>query len=85
MPVAAVMRPLQPELRELVSKHYMPNRWHPSDHLPIGAVLRLTPPPAHANGNGSGAAEGLARQGSAAASDAGSSLYAPSVDGGSTK
>ena len=86
MPVSAVLRPLQPELRELVAKHYMPNRWHPSDHLPIGAVLRLTPPPADAaNGGadgGSGAAAGLAglaRHGSTAASDAGSSVYAPST------
>lgn len=51
-------------------KHYMPNRWHPSDHLPIGAVLRMTPTPE------AGAAE---PPGSDAASDAGSSVYAPSV------
>lgn len=37
--VAAVMRPLQLELRELVERCHCPNRFHPSDHLPIGAVL----------------------------------------------
>lgn len=40
---SAVMRPLQPELRPLVDKCFMPNRWHPSDHLPIGAVIRVSP------------------------------------------
>ncbi|KAL4424801.1 hypothetical protein ABPG77_000841 [Micractinium sp. CCAP 211/92] len=43
MPISAVMRPLQPELRPLVDKCFLPNRWHPSDHLPIGAVVRVSP------------------------------------------
>lgn len=70
MPLVALLRPLQQELRELVNKVYMPNRWHPSDHLPIGAVLRLSPTPA------AGAAE-LGEED--AASEAGSSEYAPSL------
>lgn len=69
MPLVALLRPLQRELREMVGKVFMPNRWHPSDHLPIGAVLRLTPTPA------AGAA---AMQEEEAASEAGSSEYAPS-------
>lgn len=70
---AALRRAWLQELRELVRKHYMPNRCHPSDHLPIGAVLRLTPTTGAAPANGSGA------EVSDAASDAGSSVYAPSV------
>ena len=70
MPLVALLRPLQQELRELVNKVYMPNRWHPSDHLPIGAVLRLSPTPA----------AGAAALGEEdAASEAGSSEYAPSL------
>ena len=54
------MRPLQPELRPLVEKCYLPNRWHPSDHLPVGAVLRVSLV-------GDAAAGDAARGGSAAA------------------
>lgn len=39
--VAAVLRPLPAALRELVQRSGMPNVALPSDHLPIGAVLRL--------------------------------------------
>ncbi|PSC75824.1 molecular chaperone [Micractinium conductrix] len=60
MEVSAVMRPLQPELRPLVEKCYLPNRWHPSDHLPVGAVLRVSLV-------GDAAAGDAARGGSAAA------------------
>ncbi|KAI3433865.1 hypothetical protein D9Q98_003668 [Chlorella vulgaris] len=42
MRVAAVMRPLQQEHRAMVDSSFLPNRVHPSDHLPIGAVLKLT-------------------------------------------
>lgn len=70
MPLVALLRPLQQELRELVNKAYLPNRWHPSDHLPIGAVLRLSPTPA------AGAA---AMRDEDAASEAGSSEYAASA------
>jgi hypothetical protein len=42
MHVAAVLRPLQQELRTQVDRCFLPSRWHPSDHLPIGAVLRLS-------------------------------------------
>lgn len=83
------MRPLQPELRELVNKAFCPNRHHPSDHLPIGAVLRLSPPPAADDGvGGAAAANGVGGIGSGsgsgivspayAASEGGSSIYARS-------
>lgn len=54
----------------MVMKSYMPNRWHPSDHLPVGAVLRLTPTPE------AGAAQPSASED--ASSDAASDVYAPS-------
>lgn len=34
------MRPLQLELRELVERKALPNKVHPSDHLPIGAIIQ---------------------------------------------
>lgn len=37
--VAAVMRPLQLELRMLVERSHLPNKACPSDHLPIGAIV----------------------------------------------
>jgi hypothetical protein len=46
MRVEAVMKPLQQELKPLVEKASLPNRVHPSDHLPVGAVLRLSGPEA---------------------------------------
>jgi CCR4-NOT transcription complex subunit 6 len=39
--VAAVLRPLPAPLRGLVQRAGLPNRALPSDHLPVGAVLRL--------------------------------------------
>jgi CCR4-NOT transcription complex subunit 6 len=39
--VTAVMRPLPSAVRELVRRSGLPNRALPSDHLPLGAVLRL--------------------------------------------
>eukprot|EP00887_Chlorella_sp_A99_P005315 scaffold1.g5315.t1 len=42
MHVSAVMRPLQAEQREYVNKHFLPNRMQPSDHLPLGVILRLS-------------------------------------------
>jgi hypothetical protein len=38
------MRPLQLEHRELVERHFLPNRFHPSDHLPIGAIINWGSP-----------------------------------------
>ena len=78
MPVAAVMRPLQQELREVVGKCYLPNRWHPSDHLPVGAVLKLS-----GCYGGEQAAQGAATaEAPAAADDAAADIS--SVGGGSS-
>lgn len=40
--LAAVREPLGEELRERVwgQRETLPNAWHPSDHLPVGATLR---------------------------------------------
>jgi CCR4-NOT transcription complex subunit 6 len=73
MHVAAVLRPLQWELRPQVDRCFLPNRWHPSDHLPIGAVLQLS----------SGAAEAAAAPAGAAAvaaADAGAAAAAAAVE-----
>ena len=58
MAVVALMRPLQQELRPLVDRCWLPSRWHPSDHLPVAAVLRLGPAAAVAAAAGGGGGSG---------------------------
>lgn len=39
--LAAVLQPISASHRAYVDRHFLPNEKDPSDHLPIGAVLRL--------------------------------------------
>jgi hypothetical protein len=39
--LAAVLQPISASHRAYVDRHFLPNEVDPSDHLPIGAVLRL--------------------------------------------
>ena len=55
------MRPLAREHLDLVRQHYCPNKVHPSDHLPIGAVIRL-PSSNGSSNNGSGEAPAVPQQ-----------------------
>ncbi len=38
--VTAVMRPINIAARLYAEEHCLPNRYNPSDHLPLGAVLK---------------------------------------------